>query len=131
MRGYLNAGAASDEIEAVNAEARFQTLIPFADFRVPVFSTLSDLIRSRLFIDAGRIAPQSLRLWDQRFELDCGFGFSLNSLSTIFGPFSESNLLSGIGLNTIRVDFPIYVSKPLVDENKLKFRWVVSFGESF
>jgi hypothetical protein len=87
-------------------------------------------VNSSLFFDAGRIAMQNQKLWDQRFEVDFGFGFRLTSLWNIFGEFARSDLLSSIGLNTIRIDFPIYASVPALGENKLKLRWVLSFSQS-
>ncbi|MBI4548393.1 MAG: M1 family metallopeptidase [Ignavibacteriae bacterium] len=131
MRGYYRFAPAGDKIDAFNAEARFQTLIPFFNVNVPILSRIMNMFKSTLFLDAGRIASNSQKLWDQRFELDFGFGFRLKSLATLFGPFAQSNLFSSIGLQTLRVDFPIYVSMPVPDENKLKFRWVVSLSEAF
>ncbi len=131
MRGYFNSFRVGNKIEAFNAEARFSTLIPFLDIDVPVLNRILRIFRSSLFFDAGRIASPPQKLTDQRIETDFGFGFRLASLSTIFGSFSKSNILSSIGLQTLRVDFPLYVSKPESSENRLKFRWVVSLNELF
>ena len=132
MRGYYAyPDTAGDKIEAFSAEARFSDLIPFMNVDFPLAGILTSLLRSSLFIDVGRIASNPDNLWDQRFEVDWGFGIRLASLSSLFGPFTYSDLLSGVGLRTLRVDFPIYVSKPMEGENKIKLRWVVSLSESF
>jgi hypothetical protein len=130
MRGYYGSFIAGDKIDAINGEAQFSSLIPFVDYNLPVLNILNNYIHSSIFFDAGRIVPQSQKLWDQRFEIDCGFGLSLSSMYMLLGDFAQSNLISGIGLNTIRVDFPLYVSLPPPGENKLKFRWVLSFSQT-
>jgi len=128
MRGYYKYLAYGDKIEALNSEARFNSMIPFMRPDIPVLSYLMHNIQSSLFFDAGRISSQSEDLWNKRFEIDCGFGFRLAPFWNFMGEFANSDLLSSLGLNTIKVDFPIYVSVPAVGENKLKFRWVVSFS---
>jgi hypothetical protein len=131
MRGYYRWLALGDKIDAINAEARFSSLIPFVNVNVPVLNYLMNYVNSSLFIDAGRISAQDQKLWDQRFEVDFGFGFRLTSFWNILGEFARSDLLSSIGLNTIRIDFPIYVSLPVPNENKLKMRWVMSLSQGF
>ncbi|HZY10343.1 MAG TPA: M1 family aminopeptidase, partial [Bacteroidota bacterium] len=131
MRGYYNSFAVGDKMDALNLELRYSTMFPFFNFNLPVVNRITDMFRSVIFFDAGRIASDPQKLLDQRYEIDFGFGFRLKSLSTLFGPFSQSNILSSVGLQTLRIDFPIYVSMPIPDENKLKFRWVVSLSEAF
>jgi len=131
MRGYYRSIALGDKIDAFNAEARFSSLIPFVNVNVPVLNYLMNYVNSSLFFDAGRIAMQNQKLWDQRFEVDFGFGFRLTSFWNILGEFARSDLLSSIGLNTIKIDFPIYASAPALGENKLKLRWVLGFSQSF
>jgi hypothetical protein len=129
MRGYYHSSLTGDKLDAINAEAQFSSLIPFTNIDMPVLNILTNYIHSSIFLDAGRIALQSQKLWDQRFEIDCGVGFSLSSLYTLLGEFAQSDLISGIGLRTVRVDFPLYVSLPSPDGHKLKFRWVLSFSQ--
>jgi len=132
MRGYYAfMPFGSDKVEAVNAEARFTELIPYLQSDIPFAGRFMRMFRSSLFIDAGRIANNPDNLWDQKIEIDWGFGVRLASLSSLFGSFSNSNVFSGIGLRTLRVDFPLFVSAPPAGENKLKFRWVVGLSESF
>lgn len=128
MRGYYRASAYGEKIEAMNAEARFNSMIPFVRLNVPVLSYLMNNIQSSLFFDAGRISSQSEDLWNKRFEIDCGFGFRLAPFWNFMGEFANSDLFASLGLYTIKIDFPIYVSVPTTDENKLKLRWVVSFS---
>jgi hypothetical protein len=130
MRGYYRVFKLGDKIDAFNAEARFSSLIPFVNVNVPVLNYLTNYINSSFFFDAGRIAMQSQKLWDQRFEVDCGFGLRLTSFWNILGEFARSDLFTSIGLNTIRIDFPIYDSMPVLSENKLKLRWVLGFSQS-
>ena len=133
MRGYYNFAVAGSKIEAMNAEARFSTPIPFytGPIPVPFMGPVFRRLRSVLFFDAGRIASDPQNILDQRFEVDCGAGLRLVQLTQFFGPFSATNLLSGVGLSMIRLDFPIYVSMPAPGEDKLKFRWVVGLNETF
>ncbi|MFI5251903.1 MAG: M1 family metallopeptidase [Bacteroidota bacterium] len=137
MRGYYNftalGGGMGTKIEAVNSEAKFYSLIPFWNRSIPLISSIPVLgdVRSALFFDAGRITSDPYNLWDQKFEVDCGFGFRLTNLTRYFGPFSDTNLLNSVGLNMIRFDFPIYVSMPAPGEDKLRFRWVVELNEMF
>ncbi len=131
MRAYYGIPVAGDKLDAFNAEARFTTLIPFIDPDIPVFSSLSRMVRSVLFFDAGRLADQTQKLWDQRFEVDCGVGFRLASFYSLLGTAAQSDILSSIGFSTLRVDFPFYASMPPPDESKLKFRWVISLREAF
>lgn len=131
MRAYYGLPLAADKMDAMNAEARFNTLIPFIDPSIPLVSDVSRLLHSVLFVDAGRLADQSHRLWDQRFEMDCGAGVRLTSFYSLLGTIAESDIFSTIGLSTLRVDFPFYASMPPPGENKLKFRWVLSLRDSF
>ena len=131
MRGYYASSFAGDKIEAVNAEARFSSLVPFWDFDVPVIGSYLQMLQSSLFFDIGRITANPQNLWDQQFEVDWGVGIRLASLSSLLGPVANSSLLSSLELQTLRVDFPLYLSLPSADENKLKFRWVVSLNKSF
>lgn len=130
MRGYYSLPIAGDKMEAANAEIHFSTLLPFLNPPdLPVLGYLNRVFRTSFFADAGRIAVQPQNLWDQKFEADCGVGVGLTGLSPIFGQFSQSTLFSTVGLSTLRVDFPFYVTRPLADENRLKFRWVISMKE--
>jgi len=129
MRGYYGILARGEKIDAINAEARFSKLIPFVNLNLPLLSYLMHRVYSSVFFDAGRIAQSGEALLNRRFEVDFGFGFRLASLSTIFGSFSQSDILNSLGLYTLRVDFPVYVSMPKADENKLKLRWVLSLSE--
>jgi hypothetical protein len=90
-----------------------------------------DQLKTTFFLDAGRIVRQDETLWKTRFEIDCGFGVQLNSLRRLFGVLGQSDLFTDIGLETIRFDVPLYVSAPLPDEAKLKFRWVLTMTRAF
>jgi aminopeptidase N len=131
MRGYVDQFRTGDKMEAINAEARFGSLIPFFRPRIPVLSSLMDQLKTTFFLDAGRIVRQDETLWKARFEIDCGFGVQLNSLRRLFGVLGQSDLFTDIGLETIRFDVPLYVSAPLPDEAKLKFRWVLTMTRAF
>lgn len=130
MRGYFRHAIARDKIDALTAEMRFPTMIPFMNLRLPVLHRVMREFSGVLFVDAGRLSPGSTDLWKERFELDCGFGFRLNSVTKWFGPFSGSSMFSAAGLQSIQIDFPIYVSMPLPNEEKFKFRWVIRFSET-
>ena len=131
MRGYYRFPISGDKIEAVNMEARFSSVIPFVRIPIPVVSSVMRHFQSSLFLDAGRITGQTEKLWDRRFEIDFGFGLRLQSLAGLIGEFGRSNLFSAVGLQTLKIDFPLYSSAPFPGENKVKFRWVISFREEF
>jgi hypothetical protein len=131
MRAFAGSPIGGAKIDAINAELRFSDFIPFVIPDVPVLNYVTRKFNGVVFCDAGRIAGPDQHLWDERFELDCGVGFRLNSIYGLIGPAAYSDLLSGNGVRSLRVDFPFYTSAPPGDENKLKFRWVVSFRETF
>ncbi|HLX13355.1 MAG TPA: M1 family aminopeptidase, partial [Bacteroidota bacterium] len=126
MRGYFNLPASGTKIEAVNAEARFSSFLPVVKVpSIPLISYITRQFNSAVFFDAGRLASDPANLWDQKFEVDWGFGFRMVSFPRILGEAGRSNLLPLIGLRTLRVDFPVYLSAPLPGEKKLSFRWTV------
>ena len=131
MRRYFDALLTGDKIDAVNGEARFPALIPFVNLDVPIIRDITRMFRSSLFFDAGRIAYYYENLWNKRYEVDWGFGIRLTSLAYVLGPLIASDMISGLGLYAIRVDFPLYVSMPLIGEEKFKYRWIVSLSQSF
>jgi hypothetical protein len=130
MRGYYESTIAGDKIDAVNAEARFGSLLPFVKWRLPLLDYLTRYVHSVAFADAGRVASAPANLWDQRFEADLGVGLRLNSLRDVFGDLSRSSLFSSGGIQTLRVDFPFYITAPPPGESKLKFRWVFGLNET-
>jgi hypothetical protein len=128
MRGYYESGIAGDKMEAINAEARFGSILPFVNWRLPLLDYLTRYVHSVAFVDAGRVANAPANLWDQRYEADLGVGLRLNSIPQIFG--ETRRLVWSTGITTFRVDFPFYVTAPPPGESKLKFRWVFGLNET-
>jgi hypothetical protein len=130
MRGYYDQNAAGTKIEAINAELRFASFLPEIGIpRIPLISYITRQFNSSIFCDAGRLASAPQNLWDQRYQVDWGVGFRMTTFPRILGPLGNTNLFQGIGLKTLRIDFPLYLSAPLPGESKLAFRWVIGFSD--
>jgi hypothetical protein len=131
VRGYYSSLISGEKIDAFNLEWKWNSTFPWYNMRIPYANYVLKYFRGSLFLDAARLTHSNERLWDERFELDFGIGFRFASLSTLFGEASQSNILSGLGLRTLRIDFPFFMTKPFPGENKFKFRWVISLTEQF
>ncbi len=124
LRGYIEQNLNDDRVYSANFELRFPSLLPF--FRG--FPIVGGLFKTVLFFDAGKVWGQGERTSIKNVKYDFGFGVR----SDLFGRVSSiTDVFSEIGLNAIRVDFPIYVSHPLNGEKKFKFRWVLGFEGTF
>jgi len=124
LRGYIDQNVSGDRIYSVNFELNLPSLLPLFG-NLPI---IGNLFKTTLFFDAGKTWDQNQRASLKGIKYDLGFGVR----STIFEQFSSmTNLFSEIGLNMIRVDFPVYVSHPINGEKKLKLRWVLGFDKTF
>jgi hypothetical protein len=127
LRGYYDQYLAGDRIYSLNLEIRFPSIIPFLGQQVGLLS----LLKSAFFVDAGKVWSRFEEITIKDIRWDAGFGLSL-PISGLFTslPF-HSDIFDSIGLSVVRVDFPIYLSNPLPEEERLKLRWVVGLSESF
>lgn len=120
LRGYYNNPIIGDQIIALNVEFRKQlqqklfrrgrlsflgntSLVAFAD------------LASMEFLDSSK-----------DFFADAGLGIRFQK----FLPDNWYTIFTGRRNLTIRVDFPIWVSDPLPDENNVRFRWVFGFEQA-
>jgi len=123
LRGYFNQNIPSKRTLATNIELRFPDAVPFLPMgRIPALGSLFSKFSSVLFFDGARVSENNSLLPNQ-FIYDAGIGIRFAQIP------SQTNLFSSIGLNVIRVDFPLFISNPLAGEEKFKFRWVMTFTE--
>jgi len=61
------------------------------------------------------------------FFVDAGFGLRFENVL----PDNWYTIFTGGRNTTLRFDFPIWVNRPLPDENALRFRWVFGFEQAF
>ncbi len=131
MRAYYAGLVGGEKLDAINFEWKWNSLLPFTRLKIPVADYVLKYFRGSVFIDAGRVSRSSEYITNNNFEFDFGVGLRLGSLYGLLGQVSQSNIFSGLGLRTLRIDFPFYASAPLPDENKFKFRWAISINEVF
>ncbi len=131
MRGYYAGLVGGEKLDAMNLEWKWSSLLPFTRFKIPIADYVLKYFRSSVFVDIGRVCRSNEYITNQNFEVDFGVGLRLASLYGLIGQASQSNILAGLGLRTLRIDFPFFNSLPLPDENKFKFRWAISINEVF
>ncbi len=105
---------------AINAEARKQ-LKPKLSWQI-----LNSLLRRISVAGFADIAAFSLINSSEDIFADAGFGIRLQTRL----PDNWYTIFTGGRNLTIRLDFPIWVSKSLPDENNLRFRWVFGFEQA-
>jgi hypothetical protein len=117
LRGYFDQPErAGKNLLAANLELRKAMRLPILGrLLAPVLgnSTMS------AFFDGGRL--ENLRDNSQTLA-DAGLGITFNKVV----PDKWYSFILGTNY-TIRLDFPIWVSQPVANENELKFRYVLSF----
>jgi aminopeptidase N len=122
LRGYFNQNISAERIGAANIEVRFPQLVPFIPFQqIPLLGKIFGVFNGVAFFDCGKIWNESSSLHKQ-FLYDAGYGIRFAQIPT------QTNLFSSIGLNVIRLDFPLYVNQP-IDGKKTKFRWLLTVTE--
>ncbi|MCH8954681.1 M1 family metallopeptidase [candidate division KSB1 bacterium] len=120
LRGFFNQPIIGDEILAINAEVRKQ-LKPKLSWQV-----LNSLLRRISVAGFADIAAFSLINSTEDIFADAGFGIRLQTRL----PDNWYTIFTGGRNLTIRLDFPIWVSKSSPDENNLQFRWVFGFEQA-
>ncbi len=124
LRGYLDQNVSDDRVYSANLEINFPSLLPF----VRALPIVGGIFKTAIFFDAGKIWGQNQRTSIKDIKYDLGFGIRTDLIKQMS---SMTNIFSEIGLSTLRIDFPIYVSHPLNGEKRTKFRWVIGFDMGF
>jgi len=123
LRGYFNQNIPSKRTLATNIELRFPLGGNDPLGQIPIFRTIFSKLTGVLFFDGAQVSENAFPKLSNKFIYDAGIGIRFAQIP------SQTNLFSSIGLNVIRVDFPLFVSNPLAGEEKFKFRWVMTFTE--
>lgn len=116
VRGYLNNPKIDDGIVAFNMEIRK---------RIIVDKLLKDILGKKtavLFFDAA-----TLSIFDVHILADAGVGLRFHHIL----PDKWFTLFTGGRKLTLRLDFPLWVSDPLPEENPFSFRWLFGFEQTF
>lgn len=119
VRGYFNNPMIDEEIAAFNAEIRKRITQRSIDrFLKGVLGKKSVV----LFFDAA-----SLNIFDVEIFADAGVGLRFHNVL----PDEWFTIFTGGRELTLRLDFPIWVSNPLPEENPVSFRWLFGFEQAF
>ncbi len=124
MRGYYNQNNFADGITSFNSEISIGFLFKY----IPIIGNILNKT-TWFFADAGNVWNKTEKIRADKFLFDYGFSIKL-PLRVNAIAYSGSNLfsfLTKLGINSINIDFPIYVSSPLPGEKKFKFRWLFGF----
>ena len=121
LRGYYNNPLVADRVVALNLEAHRQFGRRFLGSKIA--SLLGDISA------AGFIDVASVEFLDTQNQVlaDAGVGLRFNNIL----PDDWYTIFTGGRQVTLRLDFPIWVSQSLPDENNLRFRWVFGFEQAF
>ncbi len=116
LRGYLNQNHAGKRILAANLE--FDLYNPLKLIHFLRYFNLIREIQPYLFYDIGDVTAGD---WNFHPKADAGIGLNWKI------PFIPPRLKQVI----LRLDFPLFVSHPVQDEEKVKFRWLMGIGRAF
>ena len=119
LRGYLDGNLGVRELLALSLEYRSPYSIPGWSEYVSRHTGVS--CRLAAFFDSGKIFDEDRPpILSESILFNAGVGLRL-SRRTVFGRVN------------LRADFPLYVSKPSVndEDDEFAFRWLVSFTDSF
>jgi hypothetical protein len=120
LRGYYNNPIIGDQIVALNVEIRRKLLQKLFNRSRLSFLGNTSLVA---FVD---LATMEFLDSSKNFFGDAGFGIRVQK----FLPDNWYTIFTGGRNVTIRFDFPLWVSDPLPDENKVRFRWVFGFEQA-
>jgi outer membrane protein assembly factor BamA len=124
LRGYFDQNLSGDRTYSLNFELNLPSLLPFIN-RMPI---VGNLFRTTFFFDAGKVWGQNQRTSLKDLRYDFGIGIRSDIIESVS---NFTDIFTEIGLSSIRVDFPIYVSHPASDGKKFNFRWVIGFERTF
>ncbi len=121
LRGYYNQPIFGDQMLAVNGELRK--------------NLASDLLGKTMRIILGKpslaifadVATMEFLDFSHKLFADAGFGLRFENVL----PDDWYTIFTGGRNTTLRLDFPIWVNRPLPDENAVRFRWVFGFEQAF
>lgn len=121
VRGYYNQPIFGDQILAANAEIRKKL---GANFFGRTLRAILGTPSVAAFADVA-----AMEFLDSSHEVFADAGFGLRFQNVL--PDNWYTIFTGGQNTTLRVDFPIWVNRPLPDENALRFRWVFGFEQAF
>ncbi|MCH8955129.1 hypothetical protein IIA28_07400 [candidate division KSB1 bacterium] len=120
LRGFYNQPIIGDEIFAINVEARKQ-LKP----KLP-WQALNSILGRISIAGFTDIAAFGLINFTEDIFADAGFGIRLQTRL----PDDWYTIFTAGRNLTVRLDFPIWVSKSLPGEDNLRFRWLFGFEQA-
>lgn len=121
VRGYYNQPIFGDQMLAANAEVRKKVGPNWLGRKLrAILGTPSVAV----FADVA-----SMEFVDSRHEVFADAGFGLRFENVL--PDDWYTVFTGGRNTTLRLDFPIWVNRPLPDENAVRFRWVFGFEQAF
>lgn len=125
MRGYFNNNLSDDLITVLNAQINFGKTFSY----LGSIGKFIGFLNPSFFFDYGNVWANEKEIKFNAFKYDWGISLSLiPELDTqVKQALNQVNPFAGSGIQDIRFDFPLYVSHPPAGENKLKFRWLISF----
>ncbi|MFQ5708653.1 MAG: M1 family aminopeptidase [bacterium] len=121
LRGYFNNPVFGDQIFALNIELRHNVKLPAPGKRLNGLLGTTSLVA---FVDVANM--EFLDASNETFS-DAGIGLRFHR----FLPDNWYTIFAGGRNLTLRLDFPVWVSDSLPDENNLRFRWVFGFEQAF
>ncbi|MFQ5604115.1 MAG: M1 family aminopeptidase [bacterium] len=121
LRGFYNQFFAGDQILAFNVELRKELPPNWAGKRWRAIFGNTGLV---LFVDLAR-----MEFSDQNSQFFTDAGLGLRFQKRLADKWYT--LLTGSRNIALRFDFPIWVNKPLPDENAVRFRWVFGLEQAF
>ncbi len=121
LRGYHNNPIVGDQVLALNAEVRHFVKPPFAR------RTLRRVLGQFSAVAFADIASMEFLDSSKEFFADAGIGLRLH----YFLPDDWYTIFTAGRHLMLRLDFPLWVNKPLPDESELRFRWVFGFEHAF
>lgn len=121
LRGYYNNPIYGLQIAALNVEIRKRIRPPILTKLLPSWFGNTTLA---FFVDSANL--KLLNSKNNTFA-DAGLGLRIQK----FLPDDWYTIFTGGRNLTLRLDFPIWVSDPLPDENRVRFRWVFGFEQAF
>lgn len=129
MRGYFRDNISDDLITTFNGEINFART--FSYFGVPgkIFSVLNP----KFFFDIGNVWANEKEIKLKALKADWGISLSLvpEFDGRIATELNKINPFSDLGINDLRIDFPLFVSHPPQGENRFQFRWLLGLRTVF
>ncbi len=123
MRGYYKNNLSDDLITTLNGEVNFTRTFSYLGFVGKVIS----FFNPKFFFDFGNVWSNEKEINWKAFKSDWGISISFipEIDERITSQLERVNPLKSLGINDLRIDFPLYVSHPPAGEKKFQFRWLL------